>query len=187
MSPLCSEERRALLSRARRAIAGAVRDSAAARPSSSSDRDTPLEPGCGVFVTLFCRGKLRGCVGQIETVEPLAQIVERCAVSAALQDPRFPPVGPAEVADLEIEISLLSPLEPIAPSEIEIGRHGLVVENGSCRGLLLPQVSVEHHWQWPRFIEETCVKAGLARDAWKNPQTRIFAFTTEIFSEANCR
>jgi hypothetical protein len=75
----------------------------------------------------------------------------------------------------------------MVPAQIEIGRHGLVVERGSRRGLLLPQVPVERRWQWLRFVEETCVKAGLGRDAWKDPATRTFAFTTEVFTEASCR
>ena len=120
-------------------------------------------------------------------VGALADVIARCAAAAALEDPRFPPVKPDEVTEIEIEISLLSPLEPMVPAQIEIGRHGLVVERGSRRGLLLPQVPVERRWQWLRFVEETCVKAGLARDAWKDPATRTFAFTTEVFTEAGWR
>jgi AmmeMemoRadiSam system protein A len=187
MSPLCSEDRRALLAQARRAIVEAVNSEPTAQVSHQLDADLPQTPQPGAFVTLFHRGRLRGCVGQIETLEPLAEVVARCAVAAAREDPRFAPVAPPELSDLEIEISLLSPLEPIAPQAIEIGRHGLVIERGSRRGLLLPQVAAERHWQWPRFIEETCVKAGLSRDAWKDPATRAFAFTTEVFSEASCR
>ncbi|MGB6200371.1 MAG: AmmeMemoRadiSam system protein A [Candidatus Acidiferrales bacterium] len=185
MSPLCSAERSALLARARRAIVDAIHGEYPARLPRAVSPDFPHEVGTGVFVTLFYRGQLRGCVGQVEAAVPLAEAVERCAVAAASEDPRFPPVGPAEVAELDIEISLLSPLEPIAADAVEIGRHGLVVERGSRRGLLLPQVAAERHWQWPRFVEETCVKAGLARDAWKDSATRTYAFTAEVFSEAS--
>jgi AmmeMemoRadiSam system protein A len=186
MSPLCSEERRALLNRARRAITEAVHGDRPAQSPYRFDPHAPREVTPGLFVTLHYRGHLRGCVGQIESVEPLAEVVERCAVSAARDDPRFSPVSSDELSDLEIEISLLSPLEPIVEDAIEIGRHGLVVERGSRRGLLLPQVASERHWQQQRFVEETCVKAGLPRDAWKEPATRMFAFTTEIFSDASC-
>jgi AmmeMemoRadiSam system protein A len=187
MSPLCSEDRRALLVQARLAIAEAVNGEPPAQTSHQLDVHPPQDPQPGVFVTLFHRGHLRGCVGQIETLEPLAEVVARCAIAAAREDPRFTPVTPSELNDLEIEISLLSPLELIAPEAIEIGRHGLVIESGSRRGLLLPQVAAERHWQWPRFIEETCVKAGLSRGAWKDSATRTFVFTTEVFSEASCR
>jgi AmmeMemoRadiSam system protein A len=183
MSPLCSELRHELLARARRAIREAASGEPAAR--SESKRDFHDEAERGVFVTLHRRGQLRGCVGQIEACGPLGEVVERCAIAAAEEDPRFAPVKPGEVAELEIEISLLSPLEPIAPAAIEVGRHGLVVERGMQRGLLLPQVATERHWQWQRFLEETCVKAGLERDAWRSPATRTFAFTTEVFSEAD--
>ena len=189
MSPLRREERRELLDRARRAIADAARANASRNFTARFDslNDADVQTTCGVFVTLHARGQLRGCVGQIEGVGTLADVVERCAVAAAMEDPRFAPVAEVELADLEIEISLLSPLEPVSPNAIEIGRHGLVVERGSHRGLLLPQVAAERHWQWQRFVEETCVKADLARDAWKDPATRTFSFTTEVFSEASCR
>ena len=187
MSPLCSEQRRELLAIARRAIVDASRGkpSAASASHSRAGLDSPEENTGGAFVTLHRRGELRGCVGQIEGAGALAEIIERCAVAAALEDPRFSPVTPSEVAELEIEISLLSPLEPVVPAQIEVGRHGLVVQQGSRRGLLLPQVPVDRGWQWPRFVEETCAKAGLPRDAWKDPATRTFAFTTEVFTEAN--
>jgi len=188
MSPLCSELRHELLARARRAISEAASGETAARSESKHNYDFEQDEEAtarGVFVTLHRRGQLRGCVGQIESYGPLEEVVERCAVAAAEEDPRFPPVEAREVPELEIEISLLSPLEPVAPAAIEVGRHGLVVERGMRRGLLLPQVATEHNWQWQRFIEETCVKAGLARDAWKDPGTRTFAFTTEVFSEAH--
>jgi AmmeMemoRadiSam system protein A len=187
MSPLCSEERRALLARARRAITDAVHGVPPAQSPSRLDPRSPREVTPGLFVTLFHRGQLRGCVGQVESVEPLAEVAERCAVAAAREDPRFSPVHSDELSDLEIEISLLSSLEPIVADAIEIGRHGLVVERGPRRGLLLPQVASERHWQQQRFVEETCVKAGLPRDAWKETATRIFGFTTEIFSEASCQ
>jgi AmmeMemoRadiSam system protein A len=128
--------------------------------------------------------RLRGCIGVIEGREPLGESIARCAASAALEDPRFSPVQPEEIQDLDIEVSLLSPLERIQPENIEIGKHGLLVEQGFHRGLLLPQVAVEHHLGHERFLQETCHKAGLTADAWKSPGTRMYAFTCEIFAES---
>jgi len=138
---------------------------------------------CGVFVTLHIGKRLRGCIGVIEPKEPLSESLVRCAGSAALMDPRFGPVQPDEIAGLEIEVSLLSPLQPIKPEEIEIGKHGLLLEQGFHRGLLLPQVAVEHHLTREQFLQETCHKAGLPADAWKSPDARIHGFTCEIVSE----
>jgi AmmeMemoRadiSam system protein A len=137
----------------------------------------------GVFVTLQVRRRLRGCIGVIETDEPLGDSIVRCAAGAALQDPRFPPLRTEELRDLQIEISLLWPPVAIRLEEIEIGRHGLLISRGAQRGLLLPQVAVEHHFTREQFLEETCRKAQLARDAWREPDTQLFGFTCEVFSE----
>jgi AmmeMemoRadiSam system protein A len=136
------------------------------------------------FVTLELRGKLRGCVGQVEAHKSLASTVARCAIAAALEDDRFNPVQPDEVAQLTIEISVLSQLRPITLGEIEIGKHGLVVERAPFRGLLLPQVAAERNWTADRFLAETCLKAGLPREAWKSREARMLSFTAEIFSES---
>ena len=138
-------------------------------------------------MSLHRRGHLRGCIGQIEAVDPLAETVARCAVASALEDPRFPPVRAEEIAELEIEISVLSPLTRITPEEIKVGTHGLLISCGAMRGLLLPQVATQYHWDRERFLGETCWKAGLERDAWKDPATRLEAFTAEVFSEADFR
>lgn len=182
MSPLSSEDRRELLAIARRAISEAIIHKREWLPPAGSGALAELR---GAFVTLELRGRLRGCLGQPEAVEPLAHTVARCAVLAATQDPRFSSVPAHEVAALEIEISALSPLVPIAPEKIEIGVHGLLIQQGRSHGLLLPQVPVERQWAAARFLEETCEKAGLSREAWKSPDTRIFAFTAEIFSDAD--
>lgn len=184
MSPLPSEERRTLLELARRAIVEAVHSR---RPPEISPPAPALGQRAGAFVSLHSRGRLRGCIGQVEPVEALTGAVARCAVSAALEDPRFEPVRPEEVADIEIEISILSPLAPIQPGEIEVGKHGLLVTRARLRGLLLPQVATQYHWSRERFLEEACRKAGLERDAWKDPATRVEAFTAEVFSEADFR
>jgi len=122
-------------------------------------------------------------VGQVENPGPLADVVARSAISAALHDSRFPPVSAEEVASLEIEISVLTAPERILPEAIVTGRHGLIVARGSFRGLLLPQVATERNWSAQRLLEETCIKAGLVRDAWRDPATEVFSFTAEVFSE----
>jgi AmmeMemoRadiSam system protein A len=137
----------------------------------------------GVFVTLRRRGELRGCIGHIEADQPVAPIVGRCAVAACSADSRFPPVTAEELPEIEIELSLLGPLDPVTDiRDIEIGRHGLVVEQGWSRGLLLPQVATE--WQWDRetFLRHTCRKAGLPQDAWKQG-ARLWRFEAEVFGE----
>ena len=114
----------------------------------------------------------------------LGEAIVRCAVSAALEDPRFSPLKATQLEELDIEISVLSPLEPISAEDIEIGRHGLLIVNHAQRGLLLPQVAVEHRLTREQFLEETCRKAGLPREAWKHADTRIFGFTCRVFSES---
>ena len=102
---------------------------------------------------------------------------------AACQDPRFKPMKPVELSQLGVEISVLSPLAPIEPAKIEVGKHGLMIRRGGFRGLLLPQVAVEHRWNPEQFLEETCMKAGLPADAWREARTEILGFTAEIFSD----
>lgn len=182
MSPLPRDVQQALLKLARRAIVEAVLRNHL--PEISSQNEPHAQPS-GVFVSLRRAGLLRGCIGNIECIGPLAASVASCAISAALHDPRFPPVAPEEMALLEIEISILSPPQPIHPSAIEVGRHGLIVKHENLRALLLPQVASERAWTRERFLEETCRKAGLARDAWNHPDTQVFAFESEIFRETD--
>ena len=131
-------------------------------------------------MSLHMNGKLRGCIGVVEPTETLGRTIAQCAVSAAREDPRFAPLLPEEVEDVEIEVSVLSAIEPIDSGDIEIGRHGLLIEHGMRRGLLLPQVAVEHGLDRERFLQETCRKAGLTADTWKDRETRIFGFTCEV-------
>jgi AmmeMemoRadiSam system protein A len=139
----------------------------------------------GVFVTLNRHGRLRGCIGYLDAVHPLLASVQEMAVAAAFRDPRFPPLREDELADLEVEISVLSPMRRIKNAEeIQVGRHGLYLEQGSCRGLLLPQVASEYGWDRQTFLKQTCVKAGLPPDAWKDPDTRIFVFSADILHES---
>lgn len=135
-------------------------------------------------MTLHKRGELRGCIGHIEPTEPLGTVVPRCAVAACSSDPRFPPIAPSELEEIDIELSLLGPLEPIAgPLDIAIGRHGLVVERGWQRGLLLPQVATEWKWDADAFLAHTCQKAGLPRNAWRQG-AKMWRFEAEVFGEA---
>jgi AmmeMemoRadiSam system protein A len=136
----------------------------------------------GVFTTLYLGGALRGCVGFVFPVTPVYQAVAETARAAAFDDSRFYPLTMREAPGLEISLSILSPLQPIRPEEIEIGRHGLVVSQYGFRGLLLPQVAVEHQWDRITFLEQTCRKAGLPTDAWRKGAV-IEAFTAEIFGD----
>lgn len=182
MPSLSEAERRTLLELARQSIVAAV--SHRELPSSIAQEGV-FGVKRGVFVTLRVSGRLQGCIGVTEPSESLGEAVVRCAVSAALEDPRFTPVKETQLADLGIEISLLSPLAPITPASIEIGRHGLLIVNHAQRGLLLPQVAIEHQLTREQFLEETCRKAGLKREAWNDPETRIFGFTCEVFSDSS--
>jgi AmmeMemoRadiSam system protein A len=139
----------------------------------------------GVFVTLHVGGRLQGCIGVVEAHEPLGEAIVRCAASAALEDPRFAPMRTEQLDSLSIEISLLSSPAPIAPDAIEIGRHGLLIALHAQRGLLLPQVAVEHQLTREQFLEETCRKAGLRSQAWRDPEARLSGFTCEVFSESS--
>jgi AmmeMemoRadiSam system protein A len=138
----------------------------------------------GVFTSLYLRGELRGCVGYVLPKESVYRAVAETARAAAFEDTRFYPVTLAEAQVLEIELSILSPPQPISPDAIEIGRHGLLISMHGHRGLLLPQVPVEHNWDRTTFLEQTCRKAGLPLDAWKNGP-KIEAFTAEIFGDTN--
>lgn len=182
MSPLLEAERRALLELARSALTEAVLHGSIQNLPATAGR--LADPAAGVFVSIHQQGRLRGCLGKVEAIASVAEAVAFCAASVARDDPRFEPVRAEELPDLEIEISILSRLETITPEQIELGRHGLLVRRGAFRGLLLPQVPAHYRWSRERFLEETCVKAGLDRDAWKDPDTRIESFTAEVFSEA---
>jgi AmmeMemoRadiSam system protein A len=171
-------ERVFLLRVAREAIATAV-----GRPGPTAPLPAAVAARrAGVFVSLHTNGELRGCVGHIEP-ESLAAVVARCAVAASRWDPRFPSVRADELPGLRIELSVLEPPTPVRDiAEIEIGRHGLIVEMARSRGLLLPQVAVQ--WQWSRevFLAQTCRKAGLSDDAWLNGAS-IWKFEAEVFGE----
>src|SRR5215470_1594339 len=173
------QERRLLL----RVAHGAIQ-------SSLDGQDICLDPPIphlheprGVFTTLYLHGELRGCVGYVFPVLPVYRAVAETARAAASEDSRFMPVGRDEAPHLEISLSILSALRPISADEIHIGRHGLVVSMAGRRGLLLPQVPVEHHWDRITFLEQTCRKAGLPLDSWKRDAT-LEAFTAEVFADS---
>lgn len=171
----------------RQKLLGLARDAIVAHltgtpPPATDVSEAAARPGAA-FVTLHNHGDLRGCIGHVEADEPLGGVIARCAVSACSADPRFPPVDASELPHLDLELSLLGPLERIAgPGEIEIGRHGLVVEVGGRRGLLLPQVASEWRWDGETFLAHTCRKAGLSFGAWKSG-ARIWRFEAEVFGE----
>lgn len=177
---LTRNERKELLAIAREAAVRAVRHQ---EWRIDAPRGALEKPG-GAFVTLRKHGELRGCIGYIESKEPLAEVVAEVAVKAALEDPRFPPVTEDELAEIAVEVSVLSPMRRVAEiEEIRVGEHGLLLERGWNRGLLLPQVASEYHWDRKQFLEQTARKAGLPADAWRDPQTKLFCFSAEVFDE----
>jgi AmmeMemoRadiSam system protein A len=184
MSRLSSSDWLALVEIARRAISSVILER---RLPDLPPYPAALSEPRGAFVSLYCGGILRGCVGQVESPGLLADVVVRSAINAAVYDSRFTPISGEEVASLEIEISVLTALERILPEAIVSGQHGLMVVRESSKGLLLPQVATERKWSGQRLLEETCIKAGLARDAWRDPATLVFGFTAEIYSEKTQR
>jgi uncharacterized protein len=173
-------QRRELISVARRSVAARVSGLALGIVSQE-----PLPPASGLFVTLKHDGVLRGCLGTLACVRDLVDEVARCAAAAATEDPRFPPVPPELAQQLTLEISILGALErlePCDPEAITIGRHGLVVERGRNRGVLLPQVASERRWTALQFIRQTCIKADLAPDAWELGAA-VYRFDAEVFGD----
>lgn len=173
------DERRFLIKLAHDAIDAALRG----REVDCAAPSDHLAEKRGAFTTLHLDGHLRGCVGYVFPVRSLCRTVAETAVSAALHDTRFTPVTAEEAPRLDIEISILSPLQPIAPEDVEVGKHGLVVTLGARRGLLLPQVPLEYGWDRETFLAETCHKAGLPDDAWQHGAT-LEAFSAEVFGES---
>jgi len=169
------DERALLLLVAREAIAAHLSSTA---PSARALTGV-LGRCLGAFVTIHNHGDLRGCIGHIEADEPLGRVIPRCAVAASTTDPRFPAVSPSELADIDVEISLLGPLEPIeAAAQVEIGRHGLVVEQGWNRGLLLPQVATRYRLTAQQFLRALAKKSGM--DA-EQPGARLYLFEAQVF------
>jgi len=175
-APLGPTDRAALLGIAR----AALRHRLCAGPPPAPPAGGPLAEPRGAFVTLRRGGVLRGCVGTFAPSGPLARVVAEMAVAAATQDPRFPPVEAEELDDLDVHVSVLSPLRPMKdPSEIAIGRDGILVRRGWHRGTLLPVVAVESGWDARTFLARTCLKAGLPPDAWQAPDAQVELFSAE--------
>lgn len=177
---LNEKEKSDLLKLARLALEKHVRER---KTPEFTPESTNLETKCGAFVTLHKLGELRGCVGYIEAYKPLYQTIIEMAQSASTRDSRFDPVTPDELGDIDIELSVLSPLEKLTDfSKIIIGRHGLVVRQGYYSGLLLPQVAVEWKMDAQTFLEQTCQKAGLPSDAYKRG-AEVYYYSAQVFGE----
>ncbi len=180
-SMVTDEEQRLLLAIARGAIASALENRPAPRAAPVTGRLS--RPG-GAFVTIRLGGRLRGCIGYIESPLPLANVVAEVAVKSALEDPRFPPLRVNELEEASLEVSVLSPMQPVEDAgDIRIGVHGLLLESGGRRGLFLPQVPIEEGWNREEFLENLCRKAGLKTGAWKEPGARLSMFTAEVVHE----
>ncbi|MGB5875449.1 MAG: AmmeMemoRadiSam system protein A [Bacteroidota bacterium] len=189
---LTEEEKRALLSIARASILRALKAGPAGsggspgQPAETGSRELTgnlAKPG-GAFVTIKLGGLLRGCIGYIESSLPVGAVVAEVAEKAALEDPRFPPLTFAEAETMEVEVSVLSPLNPVADiEEIQVGVHGLVLELGKNRGLLLPQVAAEYGWDRRAFLEHTARKSGLPPNAWEDPRAKIYLFSAHVVRE----
>lgn len=180
MTPLSAIERAALLGIARQAVLAHL----SRKPVPEVQAQGALAETRGAFVTLHVGEELRGCVGTFTPTESLARTVARMAVSAASEDPRFPPLEAADVPELHIAVSALGPLQPLPdPLAVRVGHDGLVVRRGWHRGALLPKVAVEHGWSAEEFLKHVCLKAGLPSRAWQEPGTELETFEAEEFGE----
>ncbi len=178
---LKTDEKRALLQIARDAIRSRLEN---CTPTPSPEPSGGLGQRSGLFVTIRLQGKLRGCVGLIEADRPLVEVVGEVARKAAFEDPRFPPMTPTELESAEFEVSILSQIQPLKSiDEIEVGLHGVIVESGMHRGLLLPQVALEYGWNRQEFINALLHKAGLPLAAANEPGTKFFLFSAEHVTE----
>ncbi|MDE2008594.1 MAG: AmmeMemoRadiSam system protein A [Candidatus Omnitrophica bacterium] len=179
---LSPAEKSELLKIARESVESYVRTGKAPQITT---KDPRLNETQGAFVTLTEHGALRGCIGNIIGREPLSATVRDMAVAAASHDPRFSPVAAAELKDISIEISVLSaPRRVKDASQIQLGRHGVIVNRGGHQGVFLPQVARETGWNKEEFLSELCAqKAGLPPDAWKDPKTALYVFTADVFAE----
>ncbi len=149
------------------------------------NKDPVLNEKCGAFVTIHNKGKLRGCIGMIEGIQELYKTIIEMAIEASTNDPRFSPVTPEELNEIDIEISVLTPPEKIQSiDEIILGKHGVIVRKGMRSGVFLPQVAIETGWDKKTFLEQLCMgKAGLTKDAYLDKETEIYIFDAEVFKE----
>ncbi|WP_242393723.1 AmmeMemoRadiSam system protein A [Anaeromyxobacter oryzisoli] len=180
MISLSATDRAALLGVAR----GAILAPLAGTPPPALPATGPLAEPAGAFVTVTVRGELRGCIGTLRAAGPLAATVARMALAAATEDPRFPPIGAADVPELGVSVSVLGePFRLSEPRTVQVGVHGLVVKQGWHRGVLLPKVAVREGWDAESFLKHVCLKAGLPARAWQEPDTEIDAFEADEFGE----
>jgi len=191
MSDLAEEEGKKGLQLAREAIEQYLSDSM--KMKAKKGLPVSFEEERGVFVTLNKYGTLRGCIGYPYPVFKLKEAIIDAAISAAVNDPRFPAVTEEELADITIELTVLTVPQVLKeqpkelPKHIEIGKHGLIVKKGLYQGLLLPQVATEHNWSSEEFLCESCWKAGLPQDAWLDEDTEVSIFEGQIFKEVEKR
>jgi len=178
---LNTEQKSILLNIAEETIESAV----TARKVPDFDiKDPVLNQKCGAFVTLHTNHNLRGCIGNISVETPLWKTIKNMSVESALNDPRFLPVSPSELKSIDIEISVLSPLKKITDiKEIKVGKHGILIKKRFRHGLLLPQVATNYGWDRIQFLEQTCCKAGLHKDCFKENGCEIYIFSATVFSK----
>ncbi|MFP4465799.1 MAG: AmmeMemoRadiSam system protein A [Candidatus Goldiibacteriota bacterium] len=176
------ESKKILLALARRTIREYFLNKAVVKFETENEE---LKQKCGAFVTLHNNGKLRGCIGVIESDRPLYITVEEMAVQAARNDPRFEPLSEEELKDIDIEISVLYPKKKVESAEnVDLEKHGVIVKKGFAQGVFLPQVAKETNWSKTEFMEHLCSdKAGLKKDAYLDPETEIYVFEADVFSE----
>ncbi len=168
-----------LLSTAREAIAARLESRKPDWPSVSVDMNQPR----GAFVTLHKHGALRGCIGRMRAEVPLFEVVREMALSAAFEDPRFPPLRQDEFKEIDLEISVLSPFEPCKPGEVVVGKHGVYIVSGFRSGVFLPQVAPEQGWDREKLLENLCGKAGLESGAYRSVDAKLYSFTAFVFGE----
>lgn len=184
MKDLNHEQKIMLLKLARKTIHDNLSKENLEGPGIDDFKDDIFRTKCGAFVTIHINDALRGCIGYIEGVKPIPDTVVEMAKASAFRDPRFMPLRADEYKGIDIEISILSPIEEVKGiSDIVIGRDGLIISNSGRSGLLLPQVATENNWNLTQFLEHTCYKAGLPPDAWKWKDTKIEKFSAQVFGE----
>ena len=178
---LNTREQQALLAIARQAIVHGVQTG---QEYIEPREEKVLNQRNGCFVTIKQNGQLRGCIGNFQSELPLFKEVAQMAQASAAKDPRFYPLKENDLDNFTLEISVLSPLQKIEDiDEIEVGKHGIYIEKSFYRGVLLPQVALEHNWDRLTFLKQTCIKAGLPTDAWKADDAEIYVFSAQVFAE----
>lgn len=169
---------------ARRVVESVVETGQA--PERPAAVDHVFEIDRGAFVTLRKKGRLRGCIGRPTPEQSAIEAIRGAAIDAATEDPRFPPVREPELEEITVEVSILTPpepLDPVDPDHVTVGQDGLIVQRHDRSGLLLPQVPVDQRWDAETFLEQTCTKAGLQADCWAQPEITVYRFRAQVFEE----